>query len=350
MDSNNIYNKPVGVVGAGSFGCAVANILAENLPVLIYTRNPEVVEQIQKHKMARTIGLHQNVSGTGDLEMLANTCEVIFPVVPSASFRSMIIDLSPFLKPYHILIHGTKGFEVQLNGKTLDQVKTLSRDQVYTMSELIRHESLAVRVGCLAGPNLASEINEHQPAATVVASHFDEVINLGQKLLKSDRFGVFGNNDLIGVELCGVLKNIIAIAAGAISGLGYGENTKGLLVSRGLVEMIYLGKALGGNVEAFLGLAGVGDLVATCSSRLSRNFTLGYRLAQGESLQNILTSMEEVAEGVNTIKIAKKLADHYRVRTPITNTLYRVLFEDLSLEDGVQLLMKYPFIQDIDFL
>jgi glycerol-3-phosphate dehydrogenase (NAD(P)+) len=202
----------------------------------------------------------------------------------------------------------------------------------------------------LAGPNLASEINEHQPAATVVASHFDEVINLGQKLLKSDRFGVFGNNDLIGVELCGVLKNIIAIAAGAISGLGYGENTKGLLVSRGLVEMIYLGKALGGNVEAFLGLAGVGDLVATCSSRLSRNFTLGYRLAQGESLQNILTSMEEVAEGVNTIKIAKKLADHYRVRTPITNTLYRVLFEDLSLEDGVQLLMKYPFIQDIDFL
>jgi glycerol-3-phosphate dehydrogenase (NAD(P)+) len=262
----------------------------------------------------------------------------------------MISDLSPVLKPYHILIHGTKGFEVQLNGKSLDRLKTLRRDQVYTMSELIRHESLAVRVGCLAGPNLAKEINEHQPAATVVASHFNEVINLGQKLLKSDRFGVFGNNDLIGVELCGVLKNIIAIGAGAINGLGYGENTKGLLISRGMVELIYLGRALGGNVEAFLGLAGVGDLVATCSSNLSRNYTLGFRLAQGESLPAILDSMEEVAEGVNTIKIAKKLSDHYRVRSPITNTLYQVLFEDLSLDVGLQQLMKYPFSQDIDFL
>jgi glycerol-3-phosphate dehydrogenase (NAD(P)+) len=248
MTSTNISDMTVGVVGAGSFGCAVANILAENVPVLLYARSPEVVYQIQHEQKARSISLHENVKGTGDLEMMAAICSIIFPVVPSASFRDMISDLSPFLKPYHILIHGTKGFEVQLNGKSLDQLKTLRRDQVYTMSELIRHESLAVRVGCLAGPNLAKEINEHQPAATVVASHFNEVINLGQKLLKSDRFGVFGNNDLIGVELCGVLKNIIAIGAGAINGLGYGENTKGLLISRGMVELIYLGRALGGNV------------------------------------------------------------------------------------------------------
>jgi len=340
----------VGVVGAGSFGCAVANILAENVPVLLYARSAEVVDQMKLEQKARSISLHENVQGTGDLEMMATRCSVIFPVVPSAGFRDMISNLSSFLKPYHILIHGTKGFEVQLNGHSLDQLKSLRRDQVYTMSELIRHESLAVRVGCLAGPNLAKEINEHQPAATVVASHFNEVINIGQKLLKSDRFGVFGNNDLIGVELCGVLKNIIAIGAGAINGLGYGENTKGLLISRGMVEMIYLGRALGGNVEAFLGLAGVGDLVATCSSNLSRNYTLGFRLAKGESLPAILNSMEEVAEGVNTIKIAKKLADYYRVRTPITNTLYQVLFENLSLDVGLQQLMKYPFSQDIDFL
>lgn len=350
MTSTNISDMTVGVVGAGSFGCAVANILAENVPVLLYARSPEVVYQIQHEQKARSISLHENVKGTGDLEMMAATCSIIFPVVPSASFRNMISDLSPFLKPYHILIHGTKGFEVQLNGQSLDELKTLRRNQVYTMSELICHESLAVRVGCLAGPNLAKEINEHQPAATVVASHFNEVIHLGQKLLKSDRFGVFGNNDLIGVELCGVLKNIIAIGAGAINGLGYGENTKGLLISRGMVELIYLGRALGGNVEAFLGLAGVGDLVATCSSRLSRNYSLGFRLAQGESLAAILDSMEEVAEGVNTIKIAKKLSDHYRVRTPITNTLHQVLFEDLSLDVGLQQLMKYPFSQDIDFL
>lgn len=350
MTSNDIYSTTVGVVGAGSFGCAVANILAENVSVLLYARSQEVVDQMRQEQKARDIALHKNVQGTGDLELMASSCNVIFPVVPSASFRSMISNLAPFLKPYHILIHGTKGFEVQLNGKSLDQSKTLQRSQVYTMSELIRHESSAVRVGCLAGPNLAREINEHQPAATVVASHFDEVIKLGQKLLKSDRFGVFGNNDLIGVELCGVLKNIIAIGAGAINGLGYGENTKALLISRGMVEMIYLGKALGGNVEAFLGLAGVGDLVATCSSSLSRNYTLGYRLAGNESLTEILGSMEEVAEGVNTIKIAKKLADNYRVRAPITNTLYDVLFDDLSLEEGLQQLMKYPFIQDIDFL
>lgn len=350
MALNNTYNMTVGVVGAGSFGCAVANILAENVPVLLYARNHEVVDQIKADQKSRDVKLHKNVTGTGDLEMLASKCEVIFPVVPSASFRSMISDISPYLKPYHVLIHGTKGFEVQLNGTSLDQTKTLQREQVYTMSELIRHESLAVRVGCLAGPNLAKEIHEMQPAATVVASHFDEVIKLGQRLLKNDRFGVFGNNDLIGVELCGVLKNIIAIGAGAINGLGFGENTKGLLVSRGMIEMIYLGKALGGNVEAFLGLAGVGDLVATCSSKLSRNFTLGYRLAQGETLQDILNSMEEVAEGVNTIKIAKKLADNYRIRAPITNTLHQVLFEDMSVEEGLQQLMKYPFIQDIDFL
>lgn len=350
MSLNNLNDSTVGVVGAGSFGCAVANILAENVQVLLYARSPEVVDQMRNEQKARNIELHKNVTGTGDLELVANSCHVIFPVVPSANFRSMISNLAPYIKPYHILIHGTKGFEVQLNGKSLDELKTLQRNQVFTMSELIRHESAAVRVGCLAGPNLASEINEHQPAATVVASHFDEVIDLGQKLLKSDRFGVFGNNDLIGVELCGVLKNIIAIGAGAIHGLGYGENTKALLISRGMVEMIYLGQALGGNVKAFLGLAGVGDLVATCSSPLSRNFTLGFRLAKGESLPGILESMEEVAEGVNTIKIAKKLADNYRVRTPITNALYDALFDDLSLEEGLQQLMKYPFIQDIDFI
>jgi glycerol-3-phosphate dehydrogenase (NAD(P)+) len=195
MTSNNIYKMTVGVVGAGSFGCAVANILAENVQVLLYARSPQVVDQIREEHKARDIVLHENVKGTGDLELMATTCRVIFPVVPSASFRNMISSLSPFLKPDHILIHGTKGFEVQLNGDSLDQMKTLQRSQVFTMSELIRHESSVVRVGCLAGPNLAKEINEHQPAATVVASHFDEVIKLGQKLLKSDRFGVFGNND-----------------------------------------------------------------------------------------------------------------------------------------------------------
>jgi glycerol-3-phosphate dehydrogenase (NAD(P)+) len=132
--------------------------------------------------------------------------------------------------------------------------------------------------------------------------------------------------------------------------MGYGENAKGLLVSRGMVEMVYLGRALGGNTKAFLGVAGVGDLVTTCNSALSRNFNVGYRLAQGETLKSILDSTDEIAEGIYTVKIAKKCADYYQVKAPITNTLFKVLFEDLTMKQALQYLMRYPLNVDIDFL
>ncbi len=233
---------------------------------------------------------------------------------------------------------------------TIESVTKLNRHQVKTMSEVIREESVVVRVGCLAGPNLSKELAERHPAATVIASHFDEVINLGKRLLRNDRFQVYGNKDLVGVELAGVLKNVIAIAAGALSGMGYGENAKGLLVSRGMVEMIYMGRALGGNTTAFLGLAGIGDLVTTCNSSLSRNFQVGFQLAQGKTLAEILAVTDEIAEGINTVKIAKKCADYYKVQAPITNTLYKVLFEDLTMKQALQYLMRYPLNVDIDFL
>jgi glycerol-3-phosphate dehydrogenase (NAD(P)+) len=279
---------------------------------------------------------------------VAETCNIIFPVVPSANFREMMKKLSPFLHPYHILIHGTKGLDIR--DPSAHSNKTLNREMVRTMSEVIREESVVVRVGCLAGPNLAKELADNQPAATVVASRFTEVIKEGQKLLRTDRFQVYGSKDLIGVELCGVLKNIIAIGSGALSGMGLGENARALLISRGMVEMIYLGRALGGNIEAFIGLAGVGDLVATCSSTHSRNFTVGYRLAQGDTLENILETMEETAEGVNTIRTVKKLAAFYNVRAPITQTLHKVLFEGMTVENALHLLMKSPFNSDVDFL
>jgi glycerol-3-phosphate dehydrogenase (NAD(P)+) len=263
----------------------------------------------------------------------------------------MMKTLAPFLKPYHILIHGTKGFDLKLpKGQTIDTVETLSRQEVRTMSEVIKEESVVVRVGCLAGPNLSKELSQKQPGATVVASPFHEVIQIGKRLLKNDRFNVYENPDLVGIELAGIIKNIIAIASGALSGLGYGENAKGLLVSRGAVEMVYLGRALGGHTKAFLGVAGIGDLVTTCNSPNSRNFTVGYRLAKGEKLTDILQDMEEVAEGVNTVKIAKKCADFYNVRALITETLYRVLFQDLSVQDALQYLMRYPLNVDIDFI
>jgi glycerol-3-phosphate dehydrogenase (NAD(P)+) len=347
----NSSDRPIGVIGAGNFGSAIANIIAPNRKVLLYARDEKVVEHILDKRINKGHKMHANIEPTHDLRYLASSCEIIFPIVPSSRFRSMMKDLSPFLHPYHMLIHGTKGFDIKLpKGETIESVKTLNRDQVKTMSEVIKEESVVVRVGCLAGPNLAKELALRQPGATVVASPFWEVFKIGQRLLRNDRFQVYENNDLVGVELAGVLKNIIAIASGALSGLGYGENAKGLLISRGAVEMVYLGRALGGNTKAFLGVAGIGDLVTTCNSPNSRNYTVGFRLAKGERLVDILNDMDEVAEGVNTVRIAKKCADFYGVRALITDRLYKVLFEGMTVEEALDYLMRYPLNVDIDFI
>lgn len=343
--------KPVGIIGAGSFGLAMANMLARKNEVLLYARRPEAVDYIRSHESYKGKPLNDSIIATNNMQELAERCNVIFPIVPAGNFRQMMKQLAPYLHPYHILIHGTKGLDISMPPEPADgQKKIVDRSCIRTMSEVIREESVVVRIGCLAGPNLATELVQQQPAATVVASHFREVINEGIRLLRNDRFQVYGSADLIGVELCGVLKNIIAIAAGGLSGLGLGENARALLISRGMVEMIYLGRALGGNVQAFIGLAGVGDLVATCSSKLSRNYTVGYRLAQGETLQQILATMEETAEGIQTVKIMTQIADHLKVRAPITQMLYKVLFEGMRVQDALQYLMKYPFNADVDFL
>ena len=359
MNWNNTYEllamrkgaKAIGVIGAGSFGLAMANMLAEKNEVLLYARRLESVEHMRHHDSYKGKPLHKRIGATNNLEELAGRCDVIFPIVPARSFRSMMKELAPYLHPYHILIHGTKGLDICYTGDNSNEsLNRIDRGCIRTMSEVIREESVVVRIGCLAGPNLATELVQKQPAATVVASHFKEVIHEGIKLLRNDRFQVYGSPDLVGVELCGVLKNIIAIASGAISGLGLGSNAQALLISRGMVEMIYLGKALGGDVHAFIGLAGVGDLVATCTSRLSRNFTVGYRLAQGETLDQILGTMDEIAEGVHTVQIMKNLAENLKVKAPITQSLYKVLFEGMKVEVALQYLMKYPFNIDVDFL
>lgn len=351
MISKSSSEKPVGVLGAGNFGSAVASLIAQHRPVLMYARQEAVAREINQAQALHGHPFNHRVQATTQLAELAHRCDVIFPIVPSQHFREVMRALSPHLHPYHILIHGTKGLDIALPpGESLDTTEKISRAQVKTMSEVIREETVVVRVGCISGPNLSKELSRQQPGATVIASPFQEVTNTGKRLLRNDRFQVYENNDLIGVELAGVLKNIIAIAAGALSGLGYGENAKGLLISRGAVEMIYLGRALGGNVKAFLGLAGIGDLVATCNSPLSRNYTVGLRLARGEQLNDILSDMKEVAEGINTIKIARKCASYYKVRALITDSLYRVLFGGLTMEEAANSLMRYPLNVDIDFL
>jgi glycerol-3-phosphate dehydrogenase (NAD(P)+) len=351
MILNTSSEKPVGVIGAGNFGTVISNMLAQNRKVLLYARNQEEVNKINESRFCRGYEIHENVEAINDFARLGKECEVIFPVVPSSNFRAMMKQLAPHLHPYHVLIHGTKGFDVTLpKGETIESINDLDRSMVKTMSEVIREESVVVRIGCLAGPNLSKELALRQPAATVIASHFNEVIQIGKRLLKSDRFQVYENTDIVGVEIAGVLKNIIAIASGALSGLGFGDNAKGLLISRGAVEMVYLGRAMGGDLKAFLGVAGIGDLVTTCNSPMSRNFTVGYRLANGETLVQIVEDMKEVAEGINTVRIVKKCADHYKIRALITDRLYKVLFEGLTVKDALDFLMRYPLNVDIDFI
>lgn len=350
MGSNESYDT-VGVIGAGSFGTALANLLAENRRVLLYARRKEVLDQIHSKRELHGKPLHPHIQGTADLAEIAYRCELIFPVVPSAYFPEMIRALAPHLNPAHKLIHGTKGLYVMLpEGSKLDTIEKLIPSQVKTMSELIREETVVLRVGCIAGPNLAREILDEQPAATVVASPFLEVQKEVRTVLRSNRFRVHGNADLLGIELAGVLKNIMALAAGMLRGLGYGDNTLAMLITQGLAEMIHIGQALGADVRAFLGLAGIGDLVATCSSPRSRNYSVGYRIGKGEKLPEIISSMQEVAEGVYTIRVIRILSQSQKISSPITEVLYRILFEEMEPSRGLRLLMEFPFKEDVDFL
>jgi glycerol-3-phosphate dehydrogenase (NAD(P)+) len=344
--------SPVGVIGSGSFGTAIANLLAENGQVLLYARKQETIDNISIKKEHLGQAIHENIFATSDIELLCKECYIIFPSVPSDNFRAMIRDFSPYLRPDHILIHTTKGFDIQLpEGKSiLDSDLSISPKDIITMSKVIMQESMVKRIGCLSGPNLSREIANKQPAATVIASHFDEVIKEGEYAIRGKRFQTYGNHDIFGIELAGVLKNTMAIAAGALGGLGYGQNAMSFLIARGLSEIIRIGTALGAKPTAFLGVAGIGDLIATCTSPLSRNYTVGYRLAKGESLKQILDTSTEVAEGIKTINISKKLCDKLDIRAPIIQTTYKALFEDLKVNDAVKYLMDYRWGTDVDFM
>lgn len=338
---------PVGVIGAGSFGTAIANLLAENAQVRLYTRRPGAAEAMRRDRRSAGQALHAEVRPTEDLEALARDCFLLFLVVPSANFAALLDRLAPHLRPDHILIHGTKGLHVTVDGPVPER---LERDEVLTMTELIGQRTVVLRSGCLHGPNLAREIADGLPAATVVASRFDEVINEAKAHLRSDRFQVYGSYDVHGIELAGVLKNILAIGSGMVRGLELGENARALMLTRGLSELIHLGRILDIEARAFLGLAGIGDIIATCASPLSRNYTVGYRVAKGEALDTVLASMDEPAEGVHTIRVAAALAERHGVGMPIVGMLHRILFDGAPAAESLQRLMRYRIRQDVDFL
>ncbi|MBK9272413.1 MAG: NAD(P)-dependent glycerol-3-phosphate dehydrogenase [Saprospiraceae bacterium] len=348
MHSTN-KNK-AGVIGAGSFGTTVSTLLAHNSDVLVYTRRQEVVNKINNEGAHFGIKLSPRIKATSDLEEITSQCNLIFPIVPSEKFRETMQSLGPHLNPGHILIHGTKGLDLsKINIKDLAKIN-ISRKDIHTMSEVIRQESCVSRVGCLAGPNLYKEILQGQPTACVIASEFDEVIKVGSEYLSSKYFFVFGSYDLVGAEMAGALKNIIALAAGMLFGKGLGKNIQAMLITRGLREMIELGRAMGATHRSFLGTAGIGDLIATATSENSRNFQFGFRFSKGETMEQIISSMDETIEGLRTTRIAHQLAKNYQIRVPIIQMIYSVLFEGIELEKAIQFLMRYPYLPDVDFI
>lgn len=328
----------------------MANLLALNTDVLVYSRNPALVEQLKEDRFRFGVPLHERVTVINDFEQLADRCQLILPIVPSNSFREMMRSVTDYLTPGHVLIHGTKGFDI--GEVVLDDIPTtgIERRQVQTMTEVILEESVVVRVGALTGPNLARELLDGQPSASVIASKFDEVIQRADAVLSSQQLHVFHTHDLLGAELAGVLKNVVALGSGILKGHGLGKNIQSMLITRGLHEMIHFGQALGSSNKAFLGTAGIGDLIATATSSKSRNYTFGYRIGQGEKLEEVRATSQELAEGVRTLMITRNLARGMRLRVPITEMLYRIVFEDFPVKDAMDFLITYPYEIDVDFL
>lgn len=341
--------KPIGVLGAGSFGTAISRLLSKNNEVLIYSRREEVIRGINENHRIKDYKLLPSIKASSDISEIGRSCDLIFPILPSEHFRTAIRSLAPYVGPGHLMIHGTKGLDVAPEFESASDIKTIKKT-VFTMSEVIRQETSVIRTGALAGPNLATELLAGQPAATVIASEFDEIIDIGRKVLSSNNFIVYGSYNLKGIELAGALKNIMAIASGIMNELGFGKNMEALLLTRGLREMIHIAKAVGAEIKAFLGTAGVGDLIATATSSKSRNYTFGNLLAQGNSIDEILDKMDEVAEGFRTIKFAYKIVTAAQLEAPITKTLYKIVYEGYSVKKALLELVNNPLKVDVDFI
>lgn len=336
MSGNTTYS--VCVVGGGSWGTTLAHLFALNgNDVLLHVRREDHAEEINRQRTnARYLpgyAIHERVTATTDLREIALASDYIVIVVPSSAIRKTAFELGNHLRGDHILLSATKGLEA---------------DSFKRITEILREETCCKKVGALSGPNLARELMDGQPAATVIASSYREVVSRGAHLLTSKWMRVYGSADVVGVELAGALKNILAIASGVATGLGMGDNAKGTLITRGLAEISRLGVAAGATPLTFKGLAGVGDVVATCSSPLSRNFRVGLGLAEGRALSEVLASMVEVAEGVNTTRVARAYARKLGVEMPITEALYRVLNEQASPRDMVHELMTRQVIYETD--
>ncbi|MBC7396878.1 MAG: NAD(P)-dependent glycerol-3-phosphate dehydrogenase, partial [Bdellovibrionales bacterium] len=301
-------NSKIAVLGGGSFGTVLANLAATNCAqVTMYVRAEEQARLMNSTRMnpnyAKDLVLDPKIRAVSTYEkVFEQDQDMIIFALPASATRAQAKLIAPFLKGNEIVLHATKGIEEQ----------SLKR-----ISVVLAEELPILRIGAISGPNLAGEIVKNEPAATVIASPFNDVTQAGESVFSTPRFRVYTSSDLVGVEWGGTLKNIFAIASGILESKGLGWNTKSLLLSRGLAEMVRFGVAMGAKAETFLGLSGMGDLIATCSSSQSRNFRVGYHLAKGESLEEVLKELGQVAEGVRTTRIVYEFAKSRNVEMPI---------------------------------
>jgi glycerol-3-phosphate dehydrogenase (NAD(P)+) len=306
----------ISVIGAGAWGTTLAILAAENgHSVTIWSYEEDVATSInelrENKKYLNGFQLPSNIDSTNDI-IKAAANEILVIATPSQYLRKTLKSLSKHVKKDAVIISAVKGLEIETQKR---------------MTEVIKEELPCDNIAVISGPNISKEIARGLPAASVSASKNIDTARFVQKILNSGRFRVYVNTDVIGVELGGALKNIIAIAAGAADGLMFGNNAKSALMVRGMAEIKRLGVALGGKAETFNGLSGIGDLITTCSSTLSRNHHVGMEIAQGKRFNDIVTKMYDVAEGIPTSKAAREISRKLKIEMPITEEVYAAIYE-----------------------
>ncbi|MBS9780367.1 MAG: NAD(P)H-dependent glycerol-3-phosphate dehydrogenase [Moraxellaceae bacterium] len=326
-------------MGGGSFGTAMANLSARNgCDVTLWVRNKRSVKHMQKtHINKKYLPKHKldsRLKFSYDLESAVKDKDIIFVAVPSSAVRETLQTIAPWISGQAV-VSLTKGMEKG----TFD-----------LMSDIIKEELPEVNFGVMSGPNLAVEIMDNMPSASVIASESEPLRHAVQTALHSAFFRVFASDDIRGVELGGALKNIYAIAMGMASAYEVGDNTKAMILTRALAEMSRFGEKMGANPLTFLGLAGVGDLYATCNSELSRNFRIGKMLGEGVKLEQAIKKLGQTAEGVNTIVQVHEKALLEDIYMPITNALYAIIFEDETAFSVALNLMEIGFRSDVEFV
>ncbi|MEZ5377671.1 MAG: NAD(P)H-dependent glycerol-3-phosphate dehydrogenase [Acidimicrobiales bacterium] len=319
----------VTVLGGGSWGTTVAHLCAHNAPTTLWARDAATVESINRvHINERYLAgfeLHPSLVATDDFDAAVTDSDLIIMGVPTSAFRETARRVAGVVRPWVPIVSLAKGFEE----------KTHLR-----MTQILQEELPSRPVGVLTGPNLAKEILGGQPAAAVIAMTEFHIAERLQNLFTTDTFRVFLNHDVVGAELGGALKNVYAVAVGSAEGRGLGNNTRAALMTRGLAELIELGTAMGGEPLTLAGLAGMGDLIATCMSEQSRNSFVGRELGRGRPLDEILSEMNQVAEGVKASKVVHELAIEYKVLLPVAHSVYQVCWKGAKSDWAADHLLK----------